>query len=137
MNKNNLRVLLKKLNRQNKKKLLVFNAPREFLSVLWDIGHEIEVIRSLGKNEKVVLVLTFVRQAKEIEKYGSLINDSAETDAVIWFAFPKKTSKTYKSNIDGENGWDGLITMGFEKAGSISVDNDWSALRFKKLQKRQ
>ena len=134
MNKSNLNNLLKKLQCRNQKEIFVFNAPREFLSVLWDIGKEIKVKREARDGEVIDFALIFVRTEKEIEKNASILDNRLGGNAVVWFAFPKKISKTYNSNLTREDGWESLQAIGFQAGSLISIDNDWSALRFKKQQ---
>lgn len=132
MNKSNLNNLLKKLHCKNQKEIFVFNAPREFLSVLWDIGKEIKVKRVAKEGEQIKLTLVFVRNKKEIEKHAALLKTRLSDDAIIWFAYPKKTSKIRTSELSRDQGWESLHSDGFQIASLISIDNDWAALRFKK-----
>ena len=134
MNKSNLNNLLKKLSCKNQKEIFVFNAPREFLSVLWDIGKEIKVKRAAKENEMISFALVFVRNQKEIEKHAALLEKRLVENAIIWLAYPKKTSKTYSSELSKDVGWKSLNAIGYEAVNVISIDNDWTALRFKKRQ---
>ena len=136
MNKSNLNALLKKLYCKNQQEIFVFNAPREFLSVLWDIGKEIKVKREVAENEEINFALTFVRTEKEIEKHATLLKKHLAPSAIVWFAYPKKISKTYKSSLTRESGWESLNAVGYEVVSLISIDNDWMALRFKKTKER-
>jgi hypothetical protein len=52
-------------------------------------------------------------------------------DAVLWFAYPKKSSKRYKSDISRDEGWAPLGELGFEGVRQVAIDEDWSALRFR------
>ncbi|MFD1294975.1 hypothetical protein ACFQ5N_14115 [Lutibacter holmesii] len=47
---------------------------------------------------------------------------------------PKKTSKNYQSEINRDNGWTLLGELGFEGVRQVAIDNDWSALRFRKVE---
>jgi hypothetical protein len=53
----------------------------------------------------------------------------AEGDAIVWFAYPKGTSKKYKSQIDRDNGWNMLGHEGFEPVRMVAIDEDWSDSR--------
>lgn len=132
MNKSNLNALLKKLYCKNQKEIFVFNAPREFLSVLWDIGKEIKVKREAKKNEQVSLSLVFIRNQNEIAKHVNILGKRLTEDAVVWFAVPKKNSKTYESELPEGYGWEDLLEIGYKQVSSISIDKDWTGLRFKK-----
>ena len=45
---------------------------------------------------------------KEVDALAKAITTRAEGDAVIWFAYPKGTSKNYKSEINRDSGWSAL-----------------------------
>jgi hypothetical protein len=47
--------------------------------------------------------------------------------------YPKKTSKKYKTQIHRDSGWTALGELGFEPVSLVSLDDDWSALRFRKV----
>jgi hypothetical protein len=53
---------------------------------------------------------------------------------VVWFAYPKGTSKKYKSEINRDNGWQILGELGFEGVRGVAIDEDWSALRFRRVE---
>ena len=54
-------------------------------------------------------------------------------DEAIWLAYPKGTSKRYKSKINRDNGWKYLGQFDYEGVRQIAIDEDWSALRFRKI----
>ena len=53
-------------------------------------------------------------------------------DALVWVAYPKKSSTRYRSEINRDHGWQPLGDLGFEGVRQIAVDEDWSAVRFRK-----
>jgi len=52
-------------------------------------------------------------------------------DALLWFCYPKGSSKKYKCDFNRDNGWQALGELGFEPVRMVAIDEDWSALRFK------
>jgi hypothetical protein len=50
----------------------------------------------------------------------------------LWFAYPKKTSKKYDVNIHRDKGWEALEQLGFKGVRQVAIDQDWSALRFRR-----
>ena len=52
-------------------------------------------------------------------------------DGTLWFAYPKKSSRKYCSDIYRDHGWEVLIDRGMHPVRQVSVDDDWSALRFR------
>jgi hypothetical protein len=61
-----------------------------------------------------------------------LIARKAAGDAVLWFAYPKGTSKRHASEINRDTGWDSLKSADFETVRLVAIDQDWSALRFRR-----
>jgi hypothetical protein len=61
-----------------------------------------------------------------------MVAKKAEGDAAVWFAYPKGTSKKYKSQINRDNGWKVLGQQGFEPVRMVAIDEDWSAVRFRR-----
>jgi hypothetical protein len=57
-----------------------------------------------------------------------------EEDALFWFAYPKKSSKKYQCEFNRDNGWQSLGDLGFEPVRMVAIDEDWSALRFRKAE---
>jgi hypothetical protein len=52
---------------------------------------------------------------------------------VVWFAYPKQSSKKYVSEIDRDHGWAKLGAAGFEPVRMVAIDEDWSAVRFRRV----
>ena len=57
----------------------------------------------------------------------------AEGDAVIWFAYPKGSSKRYTCEITRDTGWQALGRAGFEPVRMVAIDEDWTAVRFRRV----
>jgi hypothetical protein len=52
----------------------------------------------------------------------------------VWFAYSKGSSKRYKSEINRDQGWLALGREGFEPVSMVATDEDWSAVRFRRLE---
>jgi len=120
-----------KLNLKNLTKILVLNAPQSFEPELAAL-HGVSVSRSLRGVAKIEFSLAFVSERKEVDKLAASILKIAEGDPIVWFAYPKGTSKKYKSDINRDNGWQALEQAGFETVRLVAIDADWSALRFRR-----
>ena len=55
-------------------------------------------------------------------------------DAIVWFAYPKGTSRKYQCDFNRDNGWDALKALGFDTVRQVAIDADWSALRFRRVE---
>ena len=53
-------------------------------------------------------------------------------DAIVWLAYPKGTSKRYQCEFNRDNGWAAIEAAGFESVRMVAIDDDWSALRFRR-----
>jgi len=122
-----------KLNLKDQKQILVLNAPESFepeLNTLRGIAVQRD-LKSAGQTE---FSLAFVTKQKEVDTLGKAIAKKVEGDAVVWFAYPKGSSKKYKSEINRDSGWKVLGEAGFEPVRMVAIDEDWSAVRFRRVE---
>ncbi len=126
--------LFKKLNYKDQSAILILNSPASFKDEL-TLMKDFTTIKKFTKGLKeITFVLAFVKSEIEIEKSINQILPLLINDGVFWFAYPKGTSKKYKVNISRDNGWETLGNNGFETVRAVSIDEDWSALRFRKVE---
>src|SRR5450432_534331 len=93
-----------KLNLKDQKQIVVLNSPDSFESEVAALK-DVEVIRDLKKAKQVTFSLVFVTTQEQVNALAPAIGGKAEGDAIVWFAYPKGTSKKYKSQIDRDHGW--------------------------------
>lgn len=80
-------------------------------------------------------VLAFLRSRQEIEKRAErLVSLLSGDDPVLWLAYPKKSSKRYRSDIGRDDSWQAVGDLGFEPVRQVAVNDDWSALRFRRTE---
>jgi len=60
-----------------------------------------------------------------------LIAARAQGDAIVWFTYPKGSSKKLKCDFNRDTGWDALKAAGFETVRAVAIDEDWTGLRFR------
>ena len=119
-----------KLNLKDHSEILVLNAPASFEPELKQLKG-VTVRRKLSKSP-VTFSLAFVTRQTEVDELAPAIAKAAEGDAVVWFAYPKGSSKRYKSEINRDSGWKTLGAAGFEGVRMVAIDEDWSAVRFRR-----
>lgn len=120
-----------KLNLKLQTEILVLNAPASFEPELNQLSG-VHVHRSLGKLKRIDFSLVFATTKTEVDALSPKIARLAAGDAIVWFAYPKGTSKRYKCGFNRDNGWDVLSSLGFETVRAVAIDEDWSALRFRR-----
>jgi len=123
-----------KLNlKDNHSRIVVLNAPASFEPELAGLCG-VAVERKLEGIDGVEFSLAFVTKQKEVDTLGKAIGKKASGDAVVWFAYPKGSSKKYKNEINRDSGWAVLGQAGFEPVRMIAIDEDWSAVRFRRAE---
>ena len=79
-------------------------------------------------------MLAFVLTEGEVKKYFFEMQALATEDQQIWMAYPKGTSKRYKTQINRDSGWKYLGQFNYEGVRQIAINEHWSALRFRNTQ---
>lgn len=125
--------VFEKLNLKTHARIVVFNAPESFQPELAAL-HGVTVLQNLKAASEIEFSLAFVTTEKEVDTLAKAIAKKAKGDAVVWFAYPKGTSKKYQSEINRDQGWRALGRAGFEPVGAVAIDEDWSALRFRRAE---
>jgi hypothetical protein len=124
----------KKLNFKDQSQLHIINAPASFRKDIEQIGFLADVKTSLAGARKVQFLLAFVTKQKEVDDLTNKIVPLIEGDGLIWFAYPKGSSKKYTCEFNRDNGWATLGKHGYEPVRMVAIDEDWSALRFRKAE---
>ena len=125
--------IFKKLNLKEQAEIVVINAPDSFEVELAGLSG-ITVLRSPAAAKRVTFSLCFVTTEEEINQIVNQLAAKIEGDATIWFAYPKGSSKKYKSEINRDKGWEMLGQHGYEPVRQVAIDQDWSALRFRRVE---
>ncbi len=125
--------IFEKLNLKATQTIMVVNAPASFEPEIAQLSG-IAVHRTLAKMKTVSFALAFVTTRAELDSLSELLTRKAEGDAILWFAYPKKTSKKYQCEFNRDDGWDVLGHAGFEAVRMVAIDADWSALRFRRAE---
>ena len=120
-----------KLNLKGQKQIVILDSPGSFESELAALKG-VEVIRDLKKAKEVTFSLAFVTTQAQVDALAPAIARKTEGDAVVWFAYPKGTSKKYKSQINRDSGWKVMGREDFEPVRMVAIDEDWSAIRFRR-----
>jgi hypothetical protein len=125
--------LFTKLNLKDHANLLILNAPPSFEAELAGL-ESVTVLRALKDAKELGFVLAFVTRQKDVDTISKAIAKKSTGDAVIWFAYPKGTSKKYTCEFNRDTGWSVLGESGFEPVRQVAIDEDWSALRFRRVE---
>jgi len=122
-----------KLNLKAQREILVVNAPSSFEPELAALNG-VAVLRDPKKAKAVQFALVFANKQAEVDGLATLLAGKAEGDALLWFAYAKGSSKKYRCEFNRDTGWGVLRSLGFDTVRQVAIDEDWSALRFRRLE---
>ncbi|MFN3491669.1 MAG: hypothetical protein ACK40V_05570 [Anaerolineales bacterium] len=83
--------------------------------------------------KKISFSLAFVTKQIEVDRIAKAVIEKSDEDVVVWFAYPKASSKKYVCEFNRDSGWGVLGKAGFEPVRQVAIDEDWSALRFRRV----
>ena len=126
--------LFKKLNYKEQPNIIAINSPKTFDNELEEMSKRATIIKDFMEVIDTEFVICFVTTQIEIEQFISAIYQKLKGDAVIWLCYPKMTSKNYKCDFNRDSGRTSLGKYNLEPVRQVSIDDDFSALRFRKVE---
>lgn len=125
--------LVEKLNYKGEERIAVINAEEKFNVIFSDELRDVIIDKEIDPRFPYNFILLFVKNVSEVELYTPVALHNLMADGVLWFSYPKKTSKVYSSDIDRDHGWKALNDSGFHGIRMIALDDNWSAMRFRNV----
>ena len=125
--------LFKKLNLGAHDEIVLLDAPDSFAPEL-KLLKGVKVVRDPKNLKLVKFGLAFAVTEAQLDRASKVFAAAAEGDAVLWFAYPKGTSKRYTCEFNRDSGWGVIKAAGFDSVRMVAIDGDWSALRFRRLE---
>ena len=120
-----------KLNLKNHAEVLVLDAPESFEPELAALSG-VRVVRKLADAKQVGFALVFVTRQASLDRVSEQLVKKAVGDALLWVAYPKGTSRRYTCDFNRDTGFGTLRRLGFDSVRQVAIDEDWSALRFRR-----
>lgn len=108
-------------------RVLTINAPRFYPTLMGGLPEGVRVVKS-GEAE---LVHLFVKDRIELDRHLASAFEAVGAETMLWISFPKQTSGL-ATDISRDEGWGPVHAAGWEPVTIVSVDDTWSALRFKR-----
>ncbi|MCU0455071.1 MAG: hypothetical protein MUE74_02120 [Bacteroidales bacterium] len=128
-----MKELLSKLNYKGQLRIAVINAEESFYK---EVAKELKGVITdddIDQRCPYDFMILFVKSTDDVNILAPVALHNLTADGVLWFCYPKKTSKKYKSNLERDRGWKALNDAGFYGIRMVSVDDDWSAMRFRNI----
>ena len=117
--------LAKKLKLQPGEKNLILQAPESFKKAIEPIPFDPSP-QAAGYD----FVQLFVRNIEELEVKAPAAIKALKEDGKLWFCYPKKSSPLF-TDLHRDHGWEVVHKAGYGGVAAVSIDDSWSALRFR------
>ena len=105
---------------------VVLNAPKELEKEFQSLGFS----AVLAPKNKSANTLVFVNNEKDVTEFLKKRLKQIESDSVFWIAYPKGTSGI-KTDINRDTLRAKAEEYGITTVTAVSIDDTWSALRFR------
>ncbi len=120
--------LAKKLRLAEGLKVLVLNAPEEYMN--WIQQWADNIFLDDKPDGKYDFVHVFVRNSGDFDTYCDMAVDAVNYDGLLWMSYPKKSSGV-ESDLSRDILCEMMKETGMRPVMQIAVDDTWSALRFR------
>ncbi|MCX6326725.1 MAG: hypothetical protein NT144_08785 [Bacteroidia bacterium] len=128
-----MKKLLEKLNYKGQERIAVINAEDSFNISLSNELRDVMIDKTIDPRFPYNFIIIFVKSVSEVEFHTPTALHNLMADGVLWFCYPKKTSKKYSSDVDRDHGWKALNDSGLQGIRMVAIDDDWSAMRFRNV----
>jgi hypothetical protein len=92
-----------------------------------------QIARDLASAQAPEFSLAFATKQAEVDQFAAWVIANISGDDLIWVAYPKGSSKNYVCEFNRDTGWTAFGAGGFEPVRQVAIDDDWSALRFRRV----
>lgn len=116
--------LAKKLNLKEGMTVRTVDAPKDI-----DLGDV-----PLSKSPSTEAILVFVADTKALAKHEGALIEVARRDGLAWIAYPK--GGQLGTDLNRDIVWQLLQDKGIRPVRQVSLDEVWSALRFRPAEKK-
>ncbi|MBI3232972.1 MAG: hypothetical protein HYZ42_02855 [Bacteroidetes bacterium] len=108
---------------------IIINAPKVIEKEFITLGFKSDFDKTRSTNTVI-----FINDSKELLGFLNTGLKNIEIDSVLWLAYPKGTYKI-KTDINRDTIREKAEEFGITTVTAISIDDTWSALRFRPIEK--
>lgn len=127
-----MNALAKKFLIKPNSRWLLFNAPANYKDSLTPLPDNVEIVFNTDGvfNGIQLFVTDSITLAADLQIISPLLKD----DTVFWIIYPKKNSGI-KTDLEMMGNWDAATQYGLRPVASAAVNEVWTALRFRAIEK--
>ena len=122
--------LIKKLGIRSKYRVLILNAPEGYRERFGTLPADVELITTPTSAGNFEVVHLFVRNKAEVERDVPMAIKLVKPGGLLWVSYPKQSSKV-PTDLNRDVLWDIFPDKDWRPVTQISIDEVWSALRFR------
>lgn len=122
--------LLKKLLLKPGMRARFLNTPEGYIENLLPLPEGASIVEE-GQADFIQL---FVKNSVELAYWFPIAKEAIKYDGIFWICYPKKSSKI-KSDLSRDEGWQLVFQSDLGGVSAIAIDETWSALRLRPLEK--
>ncbi|HSP47282.1 MAG TPA: hypothetical protein VLN47_04310 [Clostridiaceae bacterium] len=126
--------IFKKLRFTDQKEVLLLNLPDAVRAYAKELPEGTAIEEKIGKGPYGFIML-FALSHEDVQKNAGSVVDALEEDGILWICYPKKSSKKYRTELSRDNILNPFGAYGFEGVTQVAIDEDWSALRIRHVDK--
>ncbi len=117
--------LAKKLQVKAPGELQVMNLPEDLAPLLASEGFALTI------SHRPRNALIFCQSTDDIQQAAKKIIPDLDPNGLCWMAYPKKSGQL-KTDISRDSGWEAMEQAGWLPVRQVSINSDWSTLRFRR-----
>jgi hypothetical protein len=123
--------ILARLNYKQQQRIAILNADDNFVAEITNNIDKTETDREIDPKYPYSFMIVCVKTDIEVENLTSTVLHNLVADGTLWFCYPKKDSKDFYPALDRYHGWKTLNASGFYGTRVVTIDDNWSAIRFR------
>ena len=117
----------RKLAIKSGQRVIVRRCPDHLHAAFKDLG------AAFDRGTIAEVTLSFVSARGDVDNACKEAIALTAPGGIVWMAYPKKTSKL-ASDLSRDAGWEPFAAAGWRPVSQVSIDETWSALRFRPVE---
>jgi hypothetical protein len=126
--------LAKKLHLKPHERVLELNAPTEFRTLLEPLPEGATIDTAAVEGVEYDAVYFFANSAGQATELAKAALGAIRHDGSFWTSWPKDNARR-KRDLTRDSGWDALYQAGLTPVASVSINDGWSALRWRPVER--
>ena len=123
--------LAKKLRLHTANRALILNPPTGYLESIGEKPEELCLdTEILGTYDFTHL---FVKNSQDLMNVIDRVLAAIEHDSLLWISYPKGSSGV-ETDLNRDSLWEAMLPVGIRPVAQVSVDQVWSAVRFRPVE---